>query len=163
MCLWCLYLQHFAAVCSAPVVIKYAMKIIQPTKPIRWVASNWESVTTDLPSTVGCLGAKDTTQSFCEMLETTVTTGNHTQTKTTKATRDHRRLVRKMHKLVEKAMLGSSHYFTAVGKGVGLRVTTVWERGWHDWWWAFQNFWLHLQFNFPKLQKIWKVGSNSCE
>ena len=59
------------------------------------------------------------------MLETTVTTGNHTQTKTTKATRDHRRLVRKMHKLVEKAMLGSSHYFTAVGKGVGLRVTTV--------------------------------------
>jgi len=41
-------------------------------------------------------------------------------------------VVRKMHKLVEKAMLGSSQYFTAVGKGVGLRVTMVWERGSQD-------------------------------
>jgi len=32
------------------------------------VASNWESVTTDLQSIVSCLGAKDTTQSLWKVL-----------------------------------------------------------------------------------------------
>ena len=52
--------------------------------------------------------------------------------------------------------------FYHCGKRCWTWVTTVWERGRQDnvdWWWAFQNFWLHLQVMFPKIRR---VGSTFC-
>ena len=57
-------------------------------------------------------------------------------------------------------------YFTAVGKGVGVRVTTVWERGQQndtDWWWHPETFGCIYRACFRNFEKYGKLEAALAE